>query len=83
MEIQCFQKLSSVELKTIKGFLQECVILDLNSEIKKKAIEFRIKYKLKLPDAIIAATTNYLDLPLVSSDKIFLKVEELNLVRFL
>jgi predicted nucleic acid-binding protein len=41
-----------------------------------------MKYRLKLPDAIIAATCYYLDLPLVSADKIFSKVEEITLIRF-
>lgn len=38
------------------------------------------KYKIKLPDAIIAATAIYLDLPLVTFDEDFKQIEELTLV---
>lgn len=56
--------------------------MDINSEIKKKAVDIRLKYALKLPDAIIAATCYYLDMPLISGDKVFSKVEEITLIRF-
>ena len=82
LEAQSFQKLSGPDLKNIRSFLSECVVVDINSEIKKKTIEFRIKYGLKLPDAIIAATSFYLDMPLISGDKVFSKIEEISLVRF-
>lgn len=83
LEVQSYQKLSSEELKTVTNFLGECIIVDSNAEIKKRAVELRIKYKLKLPDAIIAATASYLDLPLISADKAFSKLEEIQSIRFL
>lgn len=83
LEVQSYQKLSAEELKIVKNFLAECIVIDPNTEIKKRAIAFRIKYKLKLPDAIIAATASYLDLPLISADKSFGKVNEIQSIRFL
>ena len=82
LEAQSFQKLSSIDLKNVRSFLNECIIVDINSEIKKKTIDFRTKYSLKLPDAIIAATSFYLDMPLISGDKVFSKIEEISLVHF-
>jgi predicted nucleic acid-binding protein len=82
LECQSYQKLSPEELKSIKKFLGDCIIIDLNPEIKQKAIFFRAKYGLKLPDALIAATTHYLDIPLVSADKTFSKIQEITLIRF-
>ena len=40
LEVQSYQKLSSEELKTVKNFVGECIVVDLNADIKKKAIEF-------------------------------------------
>jgi predicted nucleic acid-binding protein len=67
------------QLKKIKSLLKECYILNINDEIKKNTIDFRNKYNVKLPDAIVAATAHYLDLPLITADKGFKKIEELNL----
>ncbi len=67
------------QLKKIKSLLKECYILNINDEIKKNTIDFRNKYNVKLPDAIVASTAHYLDLPLITADKGFKKIEELNL----
>jgi predicted nucleic acid-binding protein len=45
-----------------------------------KVIAIRKKYKIKIPDSIVIATSLYLDLPLVTADSDFRKVEELNLI---
>jgi predicted nucleic acid-binding protein len=52
----------------------------VNPEIKGLTIEFRKKSKLKLPDSIIAATAYYSKLPLLTSDKQFRTIEELNII---
>ena len=53
------------------------LIIDINPVIKSYTIEFRKKYKLKLPDAIIAATAQFLNIPLVTADKSFNKINEI------
>lgn len=83
LEVQSYQKLSSEELKTVQNFIGECIVVDPNAEIKKRAVEYRIKYKLKLPDAIIAATAVYLELPLISADRAFGKIDEIKSIRFI
>jgi predicted nucleic acid-binding protein len=62
--------------------LDDVAIISLNENIKKEVIEIRTKYRVKLPDAIIAATAIYLNMPLFSADKGFLKIEDLNLLHF-
>ena len=58
-----------VEMATIEG---------INKEFILKTIEIRQKYKLKIPDAIIAATAIILDIILFAdNDKDFLKVSVL------
>lgn len=82
LESLSYQKLSTEDRYLIRNFLDECILLELNTEIKK-AKQFVFRYKLKLPDAIIAATANYYQLPLVSADKVFSKVKEIETIRFI
>ncbi len=48
--------------------------------IDKYAIEVKQKYNLKIPDAIIAGTALYLDVPLLTADTDFIKVKPLDIV---
>jgi predicted nucleic acid-binding protein len=74
IELLCYPKLSNGERKLIKEFLSECIIIDLEPEIKDLIIEIRTKHKIKLPDAAIAATAMKYDLPLFTMDKGFNKI---------
>lgn len=82
LELLSFSELSNKQLKGIQELLNECVIIDLNAEIKNLTVDFRKRFKLKLPDCIIAATAYYLDLPLITADSDFKKIEELNLIYY-
>jgi predicted nucleic acid-binding protein len=65
LELQCYPNASTDKLSRIQALLKLCTIIDINSEIKRLAIQLRIKYGLKLPDAIIAGSCIYLDLPFI------------------
>ncbi len=80
LELLSFHKLTSEEEQKIHSFIDDCIVIDLNEEIKKSVIALRKFYKLKLPDSIIAATSQYFDIPLISADKGLKKVEEINLL---
>ncbi len=54
----------------------------LTEEIKELAIEYKIQYNLKTPDAIIAATARFLKLPVITADKKILQVENIVTVLF-
>jgi len=82
LELVGFQGVSSKEEKQINELLNDCLIVSLNSSIKKEYVELRKKYRLKLADAIIAATAITLNIPLITSDKQFAIVKELNLVQY-
>ncbi len=79
MELVSFGNLTSGEEEQIKNFLEQFRIIPIDESIKEQAILLRKKYSLKLPDAIIAGTATSLDLPLVTSDKQFRKIEELQI----
>lgn len=79
MELLSFPHITSEEIASLKSFLSECIIVPLDSRIKERAISIRRKYGTKLPDAIVAATALEYGLPLVTADKGFKKIEELDL----
>jgi predicted nucleic acid-binding protein len=54
----------------------------LDTNVKLSA-EIRKKSKLKLPDAIIAATSIFLHIPLVSFDSDFDKVDDLQIIKLI
>ncbi len=80
LELLSFPGLTKKDISIIERLLSECVIIDINSEIKATTTNLRREFKLKLPDCIIAATSLYLDLPLITADDDFKKVEDLNLL---
>jgi predicted nucleic acid-binding protein len=71
--------INQVEITKIKGFLAACEIVELNKEVKNLSIGLKQRSKLKTPDAIIAATALHLNIPLVTADRGFNKVEGIDL----
>ena len=63
----------------MEDFLKSLTIIETNPLINKIAIDFRIQYSLDTPDAIIAATAMKYQLPFVTADKGFTRIEGLNL----
>lgn len=82
MELLSFPSITRQEIDRIENFISQCVIVDLNESISQDAIEIRRKYKLKLPDSIIIASANFLDLPLLSADKALEKIKEVKLIQY-
>ena len=79
LELLGYPSISDGEEKGIHEFLDDCVIFDINSEVKRLAVTIRRNHRLRLPDAIIAATALYLKAPLLSADRDFEKINELSL----
>ena len=82
LELLSYPGISAKEVQQIEFMLENCVIMDIDNPIKSEVIRLRKEYTLKLPDCIVAATAIYLDLPLITSDKVFKKIEELNLMYY-
>jgi len=80
IEVLSFPNITPSEIALIKDFLLGCYIIDIEPAIKDITIGIRSKYKVKLPDAIIAATAMYFDLPLFTMDKGFNKIADLQAV---
>lgn len=69
IELLSFADISRTERKKIDLFLETWSVELLHQRIEDLTIELRKKHRCKLPDAVIAATASYLDLPLVTADK--------------
>ena len=82
LELLSFKNLSSKDISKIKLMLNNFVITDINNHIKELVIELRRKYIIKLPDCIVASTAVYHDIPIITSDKDFKKVDEVNLILY-
>lgn len=82
MEMLGYPGISLSETYRIKDFLKDCQIVELVPSVKELAIEIRKAHGLKLPDAIIAASALHLNLPLVSADKVFNRIDDLNFVLY-
>ena len=80
LELLSYSKGTKKDLMILQEFIDQCVIIDINDEIKEMVINLKRKYRLKLPDGIIISTAMYLDLPLISADQEFKKAEALNLI---
>jgi len=75
LELLSFRKLSSLEERVIKDFLNDIIIIDINEKIKDFSLQLRKNNGLKLPDAIIAGTAQYLNVPLLTADQEFKNIE--------
>jgi predicted nucleic acid-binding protein len=72
--------ISKSQKNQLKNLLNDCLILEMNYQIKNTCIYIRNKYKIKIPDAIIAATAIEFNIPLLTSDQGFEKIKELDLI---
>lgn len=82
IELLGYQDLSENDKAKIKDFLSKCQIVNLNDEIKDFCILIKQSAKIKTPDAIIAATAQFLDIPLISADFGLEKVLNLDLILY-
>jgi hypothetical protein len=82
IELLGFNGINTEDEKIIKEFISQCKVININEKIKDETIRLRKKYHTKIPDCLIIATALYLDLPLISSDSGFKKVEELFLIQY-
>lgn len=82
LELLGYKGINKEEEAVVKEFVSQCKVVNINSKIKETTIDIRKNYGTKLPDSIIMASAIYLDLPLISADTDFKKVEELTLIGY-
>lgn len=75
-EIELLSKpnLTSVQINLLQELLKDFVIIDINKTIKETAASIRRENRIKLPEAIIAATAKHLSIPIVTADSDFQEI---------
>jgi predicted nucleic acid-binding protein len=82
LELLGARNIKPADLIKIKQFISECTVIDITSGIKEYAINIRQKYTIKLPDCIIMATSLWLNMPLITADQDFKKIDIADLIYF-
>ncbi|MFN2395881.1 MAG: type II toxin-antitoxin system VapC family toxin [Bacteroidales bacterium] len=80
LELLSFKGLNELQIKGVRSFIDECFVVDISQGIKDLTIKLRKDFSLKLPDAIILATSVYMNIPLVSADNDFKKVKTADII---
>lgn len=62
----CWKTATEKDLELLHSFISNAIVYELEKDIKIKTVELRKQYKIKLPDAIIAATALVSDLQLIT-----------------
>lgn len=76
IEALSYPGLSKTERSSVEAYINRCTVLGLSGRVKQEAIRIRSKYKVKLPDAIIAATAIAFELPLLTADQGFVRLSD-------
>jgi predicted nucleic acid-binding protein len=82
LELLGNRHLKPKDILKIKQFISECTVIDITPAIKELVINIRQKYNLKLPDCIIIATSLWLNMPLITADHDFKKIDIADLIYF-
>lgn len=56
IELLCWQTPLEKELEVVKAFINDSRVIELEPTVKSNTVKVRKAHKIKLPDAIIAAT---------------------------
>jgi|ERR1017187_442128 predicted nucleic acid-binding protein len=78
IELLCWKTISPKETVTIQDFINYAAIFYLDEPLAEMVITVRKKYGLKLPDAIIAATAMLQNFTIITADKEFSRIPELD-----
>lgn len=66
IELLCWKTATDKDLDVLHSFIADALVFELEKDIKLKTAEIRKACKIKLPDAIIAATALVHNLTLLS-----------------
>lgn len=80
MELLSKKKISKKEDSMIRQMLSICFKVNHNQHITDLAIAIRRDQGLKLPDAIIAASAQYLQIPLLTADKALARIKGIDCI---
>lgn len=76
LELLSYPKITEAETRSIQRFIAQMPIVEINATIMRETIRLRKTYNIGLPDAIITSSALFLDIPLITTDKGFKRVEK-------
>jgi predicted nucleic acid-binding protein len=80
IELLCWNS-TEEDLNTLRNFISDCTVFELDTDIKVKTVEIRKTHTIKLPDAIIAATALTFNLTLLTRNTMdFKRVRDLAII---
>ena len=82
LELLGFAGITLEEHQRIENFLKDCIIIDYNESIKQATIKLKQINRIKLPDAIIGATSIYMNIPLISADSVFETIDDIQFIKY-
>ncbi len=68
IELLCWKDATQDDLRILRSFIGDSIIFELQTPVKLKTAEIRKAHRIKLPDAIIAATAIVHDHILLTRD---------------
>lgn len=71
IELLSFSGLTAEQERVLHELLADMRSVSINEDVKRETIQLRRSRRLRLPDAIIAATAISLDAELISNDAVF------------
>jgi predicted nucleic acid-binding protein len=72
--------MSNHEDHVIREMLASCLKISHSQILTDIVIDLKRKYKIKLPDAIIAASAKLLQIPLITVDKDFADISDIDCI---
>ncbi len=75
-----FFSINKIQKINAQKLIDECYIIETNSEIYEYTIFLKQKYKIKLADAVIAATAIVYEISFLTFDSDFKPITELKLI---
>jgi predicted nucleic acid-binding protein len=75
IELYSWKVRDSDRLKWLDAFLAECEVVEMDRAIQDFAIAIRKRYNLAVVDAVIAATALRKDIPLLTADQDFKRLD--------
>lgn len=82
LELYGKRNLTKKEIAILDELIDQCFVIDLTEPVKEIVKRIKQQNSIKLPDAIIAASSIYTDIPLVTFDNDFRSLSELKLILF-
>jgi len=76
MELLSKPGMTRAETKAVTAFVNEWPMIELDARIMEEAIRLRKTYRLKIPDAIVAATALTQQIPLLTADGDFERIKD-------